>query len=146
MSFVYTWFLWALLAIAIPIIIHLFHFRRFKTVNFTNVNFLKEVKEQTSSRKKLRNFLVLLMRIFAVAFLVFAFSMPYIPSKDGNTKAGSRDVSIFFDNSFSMSSETEDVRLLEKARRRAEEIVSAYGPDDKIQILTSDFEGRDQRL
>jgi hypothetical protein len=146
MSFVYPLFLWALLAIAIPIIIHLFHFRRFKTVYFTNVKFLKEVKEQTSARSKLKHLLVLCARMLAVAALVFAFSMPYIPSKSGNAKSGSKDVSIFFDNSFSMAAESEDVRLLEKARSRVEEIVSAYSVDDRIQILTADFEGRDQRL
>lgn len=146
MSFVYPWFLWALLALAIPIIIHLFHFRRFKTVYFTNVKFLKEVKEQTSARSKLKHLLVLLARLLVVAFLVLAFAMPYIPSKGGQNKAGSKDVSIFFDNSFSMAAESEDVRLLEKARSRVAEIVSAYSVDDRIQILTADFEGRDQRL
>ncbi len=146
MSFVYPWFLWALLAISIPVIIHLFHFRRFKTVYFTNVKFLREVKEQTSARSKLKHLLVLVARILVVAFLVFAFAMPYIPSKNGNAKKGNKDVSIFFDNSFSMSAESEDVRLLEKARSRAKEIVSAYSVDDRIQIITADFEGRDQRL
>lgn len=146
MSFVYPWFLWALLAIAIPIIIHLFHFRRFKTVYFTNVQFLKEVKEQTSARSKLKHLLVLLARILAVVFLVLAFAMPYIPSKNGAAKEGNKDVSIFFDNSFSMAAESEDVRLLEKARTRIEEIINAYSIDDRIQLLTADFEGRDQRL
>jgi len=47
MQFLYPSFLWALLALAIPIIIHLFYFRRFKKVFFTNVKFLKEVKEET---------------------------------------------------------------------------------------------------
>jgi hypothetical protein len=146
MSFVYPWFLWALLAIAIPIIIHLFHFRRFKTVYFTNVKFLKEVKEQTSARSKIKHLLVLLARVLTIAFLVFAFAMPFIPSKGGQSSSGNTDVSIFFDNSYSMAAESEDVRLLEKARSRVEEIVSAYSVDDRIQILTSDFEGRDQRL
>ncbi|MDC0231190.1 BatA domain-containing protein [Aureispira] len=146
MSFIYPWFLWALLATVIPLIIHLFHFRRFKTVYFTNVKFLKEVKEQTSARSRLKHLLVLFARIMLVIFLVLAFSMPYIPSKAGIERQGSKDVSIFFDNSFSMAAESEDVRLLEKARSRVEEIVSAYNMDDKIQILTADFEGRDQRL
>lgn len=146
MSFVYPWFLWALLALAIPIIIHLFHFRRFKTVYFTNVKFLKEVKEQTSARSKVKHLLVLLARMLVLASLVFAFAMPYIPSKGGDVKAGSKDVSIFFDNSFSMAAESEDVRLLEKARSRVTEIISAYSVDDRIQVLTADFEGRDQRL
>ena len=146
MSFVYPWFLWALLAIALPIIIHLFHFRRFKTVYFTNVKFLKEVKEQTSARSKLKHLLVLLARIMAVIALVLAFSMPFIPAKNGTSRAGNKDVSIYFDNSFSMSAESEDVRLIEKARTRITEIINAYGVDDRIQILTADFEGRDQRL
>lgn len=146
MSFVYPWFLWALLAVAVPIIIHLFHFRRFKTVYFTNVKFLKEVKEQTSARSKLKHLLVLLARIAAIIALVLVFSMPYIPAKNGTSKVGNKDVSIYFDNSFSMSAESEDVRLLEKARTRISEIVNACGVDDRIQILTADFEGRDQRL
>ena len=69
MSFVYPSFLWALLALAIPILIHLFHFRRFKTVYFTNVKFLKQLQEESSSQRKIRNLLVLLMRCLAVAFL-----------------------------------------------------------------------------
>ncbi len=146
MSFIYPSFLWALLAIAIPIIIHLFHFRRFKTIYFTNVKFLKEVKEQTSNRQKIRNILVLISRILAIIFLVFAFAQPYFAKKGNNSQIGNKDISIYFDNSFSMSAESEDVRLLEKARARAEEIIAAYGPNDKIQILTADFEGRDQRL
>lgn len=146
MGFLYPNFLWALLAIAIPIIIHLFYFRRFRTVYFTNVRFLKEVKEQTSNRQKIRNLLVLLSRILALAFLVFAFAQPYLTKKGGPKKEGNKDVSIYFDNSFSMSAESDDQRLIEKARNRAEEILEAYGPNDKIQILTTDFEGRDQRL
>lgn len=146
MGFLYPGFLWALLAIAIPIIIHLFYFRRFRTVYFTNVRFLKEVKEQTSNRQKIRNLLVLLSRILTLIFLVFAFAQPYLSKKGGPKKEGNKDVSIYFDNSFSMSAESDDQRLIEKARSRIEEILEAYGPNDKIQILTTDFEGRDQRL
>lgn len=146
MSFVYPWFLWALLVVAIPIIIHLFHFRRFKTVYFTNVTFLKEVKEQTSARSKVKHLLVLLSRILVLVFLVLAFAMPYLPSPGGEDKKGNTDVSIFFDNSFSMSAESEDVRLLEKARTHIQDIIAAYTVDDRIQLITADFEGRDQRL
>ncbi|MCH2044527.1 MAG: BatA domain-containing protein [Saprospiraceae bacterium] len=146
MNFVYPSFLWALLALSIPIIIHLFHFRRFRTVYFTNVRFLKEVKEQTATRSRIKHFLVLLARMAAIAALVLAFAQPYIPNKDNKLEAGSKDVSIFFDNSFSMALDSEDAALIEKARSRAEEIVSAYGPDDQIQIITCDLEGRDQRL
>ena len=92
MQFLYPSFLWALLALAIPIIIHLFFFRRFKKVYFTNVKFLKEVKEETSARRKLRNFLVLLMRLLAIAMLVFAFAQPFIPQTE-EVQKGEKSVS-----------------------------------------------------
>ncbi|MDB4727613.1 BatA domain-containing protein [Saprospiraceae bacterium] len=145
MQFTYPTFLFALFALAIPIIIHLFYFRRFKKVYFTNVRFLKEVKEETSARRKLRNLLVLLMRCLALAFLVFAFAQPFIP-QEVDVKTGEKAVSIFIDNSFSMSSLSQDVPLLQQAKRRAGEIVNAHSVEDRFQVLTNDFEGRHQRL
>ncbi len=145
MQFLYPTFLYALAALAIPIIIHLFYFRRFKKVYFTNVKFLKEVKEETSARRKLRNLLVLMMRLLAIAALVMAFAQPFIP-QDAEVQKGEKAVSVFVDNSFSMSALSEDVPLLEKAKQRARQIVSAYEVEDRFQILTNDFEGRHQRL
>lgn len=146
MQFVYPAFLFALAAIAIPIIIHLFHFRRFRKVYFTNVKFLKEVKDETSQRSKIKNLLVLLARCLAVFFLVMAFAQPFIPQKGAEFKAGQKAISLFVDNSFSMSSLSQDVPLLDKAKQRATQIVSAYDVEDEFQILTNDFEGRHQRL
>ena len=145
MQFLFPGFLLALLALAIPIIIHLFYFRRFKKVYFTNVKFLKEVKEETSARQKLRNLLVLLMRCLALAFLVLAFAQPFIPFDD-EVKKGEKAVSVFVDNSFSMSALSQDVPLLEMAKQRARDVVNAHAVDDRFQIITNDFEGRHQRL
>lgn len=145
MQFIYPTFLIALAAIAIPIILHLFYFRRFKKVYFTNVRFLKELKEETSARSKLRNLLVLLMRLLAIAFLVLAFAQPFIP-QDVEVKKGRKAISVFVDNSFSMSSLSQDVPLLDKAKQRAREVVNAYEVEDEFQIVTNDFEGRHQRL
>ena len=145
MQFVFPWFLAAAAAIAIPIIIHLFYFRRFKRVYFTNVAFLKEVKEETNNSRRLRNLLVLLMRCLAFLFLVLAFAQPFIPRSD-SVNRGEKAVSIYLDNSFSMKALSKDAPLLEVAKQRARDIVRAYAPQDRFQILTNDFEGRDQRL
>ncbi len=93
MNFVYPLFLWALAALAIPIIIHLFYFRRFKKVYFTNVKFLKELKEERASRNRLKHWLVLLARMLAVAFLVLAFAQPYMPKNDTERVQGAKAVS-----------------------------------------------------
>jgi hypothetical protein len=145
MQFLFPAFLIALLTLAIPVIIHLFYFRRYKKVYFTNIRFLKEVKEETSARSRLRNLLVLLMRCLAIAFLVLAFAQPFIPLKN-EVVQGRKAVSIFVDNSFSMGALSEEVPLLDLAKQRAREIVAAYAPDDQFQILTHDLEGRHQRL
>ncbi len=146
MQFLFPAFLIALTAIAVPIIIHLFHFRRFKKVYFTNVRFLRTVKEETSTRSRLRNLLVLLMRALALVFLVLGFAQPFIPQEGAAVKKGAKAVSVYIDNSFSMEAMSEDVPLVEKAKQRAREIVEAYGPSDEFQVLTNDFEGRDQRV
>jgi len=145
MQFAFPAFLFALAALAVPIVIHLFYFRRFKKVYFTNVRFLKEVKEETSNRRKLRNLLVLLMRCLALIMLVLAFAQPFIP-RSSAVKRGEKSVSVYIDNSFSMNALSKEAPLLERAKQRARDITSAYAADDRFQILTNDFEGRDQRL
>ncbi len=146
MNFTYPAFLFATVAIAIPIIIHLFNFRKFKTVYFSNVRFLKEVKQETQSRSRLRQLLILAARILAILFLVFAFAQPYIPVKNKKVIAGQKAVSIFIDNSFSMEAINKNGTLLDEAKKRAIEIVASYKPNDRFQLLTNDFEGKHQRL
>ncbi len=146
MQFLYPYFLWALLALAIPVIIHLFSFRRFKTVYFSNVKFLKEVKEETASRSKLKHLLVLASRLLALAFLVFAFAQPFIPAKKAQLSSGKKFVSIYIDNSFSMNAVSNGQSLLDKAKLAAKEIVKNYSAEDRFQLLTNNFEGKHQRL
>lgn len=145
MKFQNPQFLYALFALAIPIIIHLFNFRRFKTVYFTNVRFLKSVKEETRSSSVLKHLLALLMRLLAITALVFAFAQPYIPLDD-EVVVGDKAVSIFIDNSFSMDATGESGRLLDEAKVKARQILDAYAETDEFQILTNDFEGRHQRM
>lgn len=146
MRFLSPGFLFALLAIAIPIIIHLFNFRKFKKVYFSNVRFLKSVQIQTSSRQHLKDRLILASRILALTFLVFAFARPYIPNPEHTDSFRQEVVSIFVDNSYSMEAVNKEGTLLDEAKRRAKEIASAYSLNDKFQLLTNDFEGRYQRL
>jgi hypothetical protein len=147
MQFVNPLYLFGLLAIAIPVIIHLFNFRRFRKVYFTNVRFLQELKQQTQKQSQLRHLLILAMRILAIAALVIAFAQPYIPFKQSKLKMASRNAtSIFVDNSFSMEATGTNGTLLDESKLKAREIVSAYKSTDLFQLLTCDFEGRHQRL
>lgn len=146
MNFLFPGFLIALAAIAIPIVIHLFRFRRFKKVYFTNVSLLREVNITRKNRQQLKHLLVLLMRSLAIAALVFAFAKPFLDSAPGAAKPGTRYVSIYVDNSYSMDREGENGNLLNRAKQMGEEIANAYSPTDKFQLLTNDFEGRHARF
>lgn len=146
MGFRYPDFLIAWLLMAIPVIIHLFNFRKFKKVYFSNVQLLQNVQLQTSSAKNLKEKLILLARIFAIFFLVLAFAQPYLKSGEAQSPSKSSVVSIYLDNSFSMESVNKNGTLLDDGKKKCREIISAYQLNDRFQLLTNDFEGKQQRL
>ena len=90
MKFAHPEILWALLALAIPILVHLFNFRKFRRVQFSNVAFLKEVQQETKSKSKLKHLLILASRLLAILFIVFAFAQPFIPLDDQTTAGAQR--------------------------------------------------------
>jgi hypothetical protein len=89
--------------------------------------------------------LILLSRCLALSALVFAFAQPFIPST-AKQRTGSRAISVYIDNSFSLDAQGESGSLLELARKHAQDIARSYKPSDRFQLLTNDFEGRHQQL
>jgi len=147
MEFANPLFLFGLTAIVIPIVIHLFNFRKFRKVYFTNVQFIEELKQQTRQQSQLRHLLILAMRILAIAALALAFAQPFIPVNDKKTTRHTTNaISVYVDNSFSMEAESPDGRLLDQALNKARQTAAAYNNSDQFQLLTNDFEGRHQRF
>ena len=135
-----------LIFLTIPILIHLFNFRRYKKVAFTNVRFLKELKEETTKLNKLKHLLILLCRLLAITFLVFAFTKPVIPLTAEKKIKNQKNISVFVDNSFSMEGVSKDGPLLEVAKKKAIEVANAYPSSSRFQLLTNDFLSVHQRL
>jgi hypothetical protein len=146
MKFLYPTFLFALFAIAIPVVIHLFSFRRYKTVYFSHVGFLKDIKKESQKKSRLKQLLMLLARILTIIFLVFAFSQPYIPSENAATTGSGEIIGVYIDNSFSMNALSEQGQLLERARNKAAEIGQSYPAGTKFRLLTNDLEPRHQHF
>ena len=146
MSFINPYFLFAFLTLSVPVLIHLFNLRRYKKEYFTNVKFLSQIQQETRKQSQLKQLLLLLARMLTVASLVMAFSQPYLRSAFQKEKSSSRHtVSIYIDNSFSMENNGPGGRLLESARHKAVEIVTAYKSSDAFQLMTNDLEGRGSR-
>ncbi|WP_340114758.1 BatA domain-containing protein [Maribellus mangrovi] len=139
MKFLFPTFLFALLAIAIPVIIHLFSFKRHKTVYFSNVEFLKDIKKESKKQSRLKQLLILAARILTIIFLVFAFAQPYIPTGGETQKQPNQLVAVYVDNSFSMNAISEQGQLLEVARNKALEICLAYPAGTKFRLFTNDL-------
>lgn len=146
MSFLYPWFLLAGLAIAIPILIHLFNFRKYKKVLFPDIRFLKELQEQTQKQSQLKHLLILLSRILAVLALVFAFAQPFFSKDKDKMVQGYKAVSIYIDNSFSMGIEKNQLSMLDLAKGKAKEIIETYSGNDRFQILSNDFGYNENRF
>ncbi|MBE9582922.1 BatA and WFA domain-containing protein [Mucilaginibacter sp. JRF] len=146
MHFIYPAFLFALASLAIPVIVHLYNFRRYQKVQFSNVQFLKQLQEQQASRRNIKERLILASRLLALLFLVLAFARPYISRQDGAVAGQQRNVSIFVDNSYSMQTLNSEGNLLDQAKQKAKEIAAQYGMNDRFQLLTHNFEGKHQRL
>jgi hypothetical protein len=148
MQFLFPSFLWGLLAVSVPIIIHLFNFRRTKRVFFTNVAFLKVVETTTSSFRKLKQWLILAARILFLASLVLAFAQPFLPAKNsrGQKVNGLGVNSLYLDNSLSMQNTTDNKRYLDLAVAKIDELLSIFQRTSNIQLITNDFSGDDQAV
>lgn len=148
MQFLFPSFLWGLLAISVPIIIHLFNFRRTKKVFFTNVAFLKAVETETSSFRRIKQWLILAARVLFLLFLALAFAQPFLPAKNAgpNRLSGLGVSSLYLDNSLSMQNTTENKRYLDLAVTKIDELLTLFSQSPNVQLVTNDFSGEDQAV
>ncbi|MBO7145639.1 MAG: BatA domain-containing protein [Salinivirgaceae bacterium] len=144
MNFLYPAVLWALMALAIPVVIHLFNFHRYRILPFSNTQFIKAIQAEHRSRSTLRQWLLLLLRLLIVALVVLAFAQPYIPKNEGDSAEKSR-VAVYIDNSFSMDAGGEHGTLLESAKTMACQLADAYPATTEYLLITNEMEPQQQR-
>jgi len=146
MNFIYPQFLWALLAIAVPIIIHLFNFRKFKKVYFSDVRLLRQVELETSKKSNIKHLLILLMRILAITALVLAFAQPLWKKEGQANSVGEKLVTVYVDNSLSMNNSWTEFTLLDHAKKQARTLAQSFAQSDKFQLITNEFDPVHQRF
>jgi hypothetical protein len=147
MYFLYPLVLFGLLALVIPLIIHLFNFKKPKRVFFSNVRFLRELQFESRKRSKVKHLLVLLMRLLAFVALIFAFAMPVLRTGEAEENSAGRPlVVIYLDNSYSLQAQGSGGVLLETGMKKAREIAAYYDPSDEFHLITNDFSARFSRM
>jgi len=145
MSFIYPSVLWGLLAIAIPVIVHLFNLQRPKKVFFTNVRLLKTIQETSAKGIKTKQWLILLMRILSIIFIVLAFAQPVIKSEN-NSNNSPQNAAFYIDNSMSMQQFKGGNEGLRVACAEAIKIAKSYPNKSNFLFTDNNFESRDQFL
>jgi len=133
MHFKHPEILYALLLLIIPIIVHLFQLQRFVKVPFTNVQFLKNIEQQTRKSTRLKKWLILITRLLVLTSLIIAFAQPYFSNLSSQTKF---NTTIYLDNSFSMQAKGNEGELLRSISQKI--IKENTNPNNTISLITND--------
>jgi hypothetical protein len=133
LSFLNSLFLWGLAAASLPIIIHLIRRNRAVKVPFAAMRFLESSPKKMLRRQKLRQLLLLLMRITALALLALAFARPFFQKAPagGLIAETPKAVVLLLDNSLSMSASNRLARAAREARR----ILQDTHPGDFVAVV-----------
>ncbi len=136
MQLIYPWFSIGLLAVAVPVIIHLLQLRKPQRLLFTNTAFIRDIELVTVQHRKLRQLLLLLARVFGIVTLVLAFCQPIvIAERNGGIAA---ILNVLVDNSYSMQQPGE-VRntLLETAVVEARTLAEFVPAGSRIELINA---------
>ena len=134
MSFLAPLFFVGLAAIAIPIIVHLIQKERKDVIEFPSLMFIRQIPYQSVERRRIHNWLLLMLRAAAMIMIVAAFTRPFFtqdPVQAAAATSGAREVVILLDRSASMGYGDHWTRAQEAARK----IVSTIGNEDEATLV-----------
>jgi hypothetical protein len=134
-QFTFPIFLVAGLSLLIPLLIHLFNLRRYKTVFFPHTRFLKNLQLHSRKQSQVRYKWLMITRMLFLAFLIFAFAQPFFSAKN-NTAGSNTLTALYIDNSPSMSLRNGQRNLLDIAKENALHLLQ-YG-NGKFLVLSND--------
>jgi hypothetical protein len=144
LTFASPWFLLGLLSIAIPIYLHLYHRKTPIRKEFPSLRLIRLSVEFTARRKKMKNLILLALRLFLLILVITALARPFI-GQSASAKATSSNPAatvVLLDNSMSMGSTHQGISLFNTARARALEILDQMQPGDKATLGLLNDPGR----
>lgn len=134
MSFLNPFFLFGSLALAIPVLIHLVRREKSEIIPFSSLMFLLKVPKQAIRQQKMKNLLLLALRLLILALLVGAFARPYLTqaARQVVSTSSNRSVVMLLDNSYSMQYGTNFQRLKTEAVKR----IDAMPAGDRMALIS----------
>src|ERR1044071_1650803 len=129
MSFIAPLFFVALAGLAIPILIHLIQREKKQIMRFPSLMFVQRVPYKSVQRRQIHNWLLLIVRMAALALIIFAFARPFLRRNELTNPGvgGARELVVLLDQSYSMGYGDH----WERARKAAYDAISGLGPSDR---------------
>ena len=129
--------LFGLLAASIPVIIHLFNLRKLKKIEFSTLAFLKELQKNKIRKIKLKQWILLALRVLIILFLVMAFARPALQSvKIGGTTSAAKTTAVFIlDDTFSMSVVDQKGSYFNQAKEIINQVIAQLQEGDEVGLI-----------
>ncbi len=145
MTFLNPAILFGLAAATIPVIIHLLNLRKLKKIDFSTLIFLKELQKNKIRRVKLKQWLLLALRVLIILLIVTAFARPTLEgiSIGGTTSAAKTTALFILDDSFSMSVVDQNGSYINQAKQTIKELLNNLEEGDEagLILVSGDTEG-----
>jgi len=124
-------------AASIPVIIHLLNLRKLKVIEFSTLKFLKELQKNKIRRVKLKQWLLLALRVLIILLVVSAFARPTLEGINiGGTTSAAKTTAIFIlDDTFSMSVITPNGSYFNQAKQMIRDIISNLQEEDEAGLI-----------
>lgn len=138
-AFFHPLYLWALGALAVPIVIHLLFRRRTQALDFSSVRFLRSAAVKASRRRRLRQLLLLLTRLALLALIVLLFAQPFDRSDPFQALwSPQARVYCWIDPTVSMEYRVSGTPLWRRARAQTELIDSTLAPAARLLVYSGE--------
>jgi len=129
--------LMGLAAALIPLAVHLLHRGKTREVQFSNLAFLRQLHQSSMRSVRLRQWLVLLLRMLILICLALAFSRPALQEGRG-LLSGARPTTavLLLDHSYSTRYTPPEGRVFDRLQFQAESVLRLFeGSRDKVYLL-----------
>lgn len=133
MGFLSPLLLLAAAAIAVPLLLHLFHRHEGQRVPFPALRYLLRTERDHARRIRVRQLLLLLLRVAVILLVTLAAGRPFL--RGGRGAHPSTALAIVIDNSMSSGRVVEGVRVLDGLKRAALDAIEQAGDEDRIWVL-----------
>src|SRR5262249_5149186 len=121
---------------AVPIIIHLYGRRRAPVRRLATMDFLLGTNRRVARRLRLREMLLLALRVLSCLAIPLALSKPFVgcASRGVTVERGPQAVVLVLDDSFTMGWRKDGETLFERARDKAAHVLEELGPEAEVAI------------